>query len=81
MNGRQAARSAAQRIEELEHWIRLNTADIKGYNKVILGMIEGESPCGMCNDRDECQREEKDGKGCEDWLLKFGLADVPEENR
>lgn len=81
MNGRQAARAAAQRIEELEHIVRLNTADIQAYNQVILGQIKGESPCGLCNDREECQREEKDGKGCEDWLLKFGLANTAKDNR
>ena len=71
MNARQAARAAAKRIEELEHFVRLNTQDIKDYNKVIQDMIAGESPCPYCEDWEECNLDAKAGKGCSSWWLRY----------
>ena len=71
MNARQAARAAAKRIEELEHFVRLNTQDIKDYNRVIQDMIAGESPCPYCEEWEECNLAAKAGKGCSSWWLRF----------
>jgi len=72
MNGRQAAKLAAKRIEELEHYQREASMDIKAYNGCINSMIKGGSPCDWCDFAIECQREEKTaGKGCEEWMLAF----------
>ena len=72
MNARQAARAAAKRIEELEHYQREATADIKAYNGCIQSMIKGGSPCDWCEEQVECQKEEKAAsKGCKDWWLAF----------
>lgn len=76
MNARQAAKAAAQRIEELENYNRRCSADIKAYNQCIDAMIVGESPCQWCMEHDECQLEAKDGKGCSEWWLK----DIPFED-
>jgi len=71
MNARQAARAAAKRIEELEHFVKLNTQDIKDYNKIIVNMIAGESPCPYCEDWEECNLDAKAGKGCQQWWLRY----------
>lgn len=84
MNKRQALKAAAETIKDLEAQIkalegeikdqeyfnRLSAADIKVYNKVIDGMIAGESPCKWCEDHatGEC---DKMGKGCGEWMLMW----------
>jgi len=70
MNARQAARAAAQRIAEDERIMALNKADIIDYNTCILAMIDGKTPCIYCEDYKECQLEAKDGKGCDQWMLR-----------
>lgn len=71
MNGRQAAKAAAKRIEEQEHTLALNKADIRDYNQVILDLIGGKSPCDYCEDLNECQLQAKtDGTGCSEWMLR-----------
>lgn len=71
MNGRQAARKAAEKIDELERTITHNVVDIRLYNHCIVDMINHNSPCKYCNDYDECQKEGKDVSiGCEDWVLR-----------
>ena len=71
MNGRQAAKLAAKRIEEMERVAALNCADIVDYNKCILHMIAGGSPCEYCEDLEECQLQAKGGTGCGEWMLKM----------
>jgi hypothetical protein len=72
MNARQAARAAATRIEELEHYQRMATHDIRQYNKVIMHMIQHGSPCDYCNDLEECREAGKDVSiGCDMWMLRF----------
>ena len=72
MNGRQAARAAAKRIEELEYVNAMQSRDIADYNKCILSMISGDSPCVWCEERPECQLEAKSaGKGCQEWWLRY----------
>ena len=48
MNGRQAARAAAKRIEELEYVNAGQTADIKDYNACIQDIIYGGDVCKWC---------------------------------
>ena len=79
MNGRQAAKLAARKIEELENDNRRCKADITGYNVVIQALIRGESPCPWCEEYSECQLTEKDAKGCEQWWLAFTHPDVKED--
>lgn len=72
MNGKQAARAAAKRIEELEYVNAMQSKDIADYNKCILSMISGDSPCLWCEERPECQLEAKEaGKGCSEWWLRY----------
>lgn len=71
MNARQAAKSAAKRIEELEHTIAQYKSDVQDYYKVIEDQIDGKSPCPWCEDYVECQLDAKDGFGCHEWLLRF----------
>jgi hypothetical protein len=71
MNARQAAKAAAKRIEELEYYNTLCKVDIQAYNAVIEGTVDGKSICEWCEDRDECEKPEKGGKGCHDWMLMF----------
>lgn len=81
MNARQAAKKAAERIVELEDYNARCSADIKAYNQCIDGMIAGNSPCPWCMEYPECEREEKDSKGCNEWWLKdidFTGGDVDE---
>lgn len=81
MNAKQALRAAAKRIEELEHYNRLASADIKTYNEVIDGMIAGRSPCDWCEDQQECQLQaHADGKGCDMWMLAFPKGDDAHED-
>ena len=69
MNGRQAAKLAAEHIKELEFYNAKCKQDITAYNQVIEALIRGESPCRWCEDIEECQLEEKNGKGCAEWML------------
>ena len=71
MNGRQAAKAAAKRIEELEYVVKMQIADIKDYNACIVGHIEGESVCKWCEEAPECQRDVKDKGGCSEWWLRY----------
>ena len=75
MNAKQALKMASKHIADLEDFNRRATIDNKAYNKVIEGMIRGESPCPWCNDYQECQLQAKDGKGCEDWFLTMEIQE------
>ena len=71
MNGRQAAKLAAKRIEDLELYNAQCKADIVKYNRCIDSVIAGEKTfCDWCEDKEECQLEAK-GTGCHEWLLTF----------
>lgn len=75
MNGRQAAKLAAKRIEELENFNNHAVADIKAYSGCIISVISGEKTfCDWCEEQTECHLKAK-GKGCSEWWLKFN----PEE--
>lgn len=86
MNGRQAAKAAAAKIEELEakieeldHYNAKCKADITAYNKIVVGLITGGlNPCDWCEDKEECQRDVK-GKGCGEWWLTYSLPEIKEE--
>ena len=71
MNARQAAKAAAKRIEEMEHYNAKCKADIVAYNRVITGMIAGDiDPCEWCEEHADCERPLR-GKGCSEWWLAF----------
>lgn len=77
MNGRQAAKLAAKRIEELEYFNRSAGATIKRLYQAIDMIIAGENICEVCEDFNECQLEaKKQGKGCHEWSHKYS---APEE--
>ena len=79
MNGRQAAKLAAAKIEKLEHYNAKCKADITAYNKIIVGLIEGElNPCDWCEENADCKRLVK-GKGCSEWWLTYSLPEQKEE--
>lgn len=79
MNGRQAAKLAAAKIEELEHYNAKCKADITAYNKIIVGLIAGElNPCDWCEENADCERPIK-GKGCSEWWLTYSLPAQEEE--
>jgi hypothetical protein len=72
MNAKQSLKLAAKNIEILENYQFKATKDITAYNKCILSMIAGGSPCVWCNDLLECDKPEKTAsRGCEDWMLAF----------
>ena len=71
MNGKQAARAAAKRIEEMEHTIAQYKQDITDYNAVIEEMISGKSPCSWCEDVGECILDANGNVGCTEWMLRF----------
>ena len=77
MNAKQSLKKASERIAVLESFNRFAAADIKAYNFVIEQLIAGNSPCPMCNELEECQRPEKDGKGCSEWWLMDNIV-LPE---
>jgi len=78
MNAKQAAKAAAKKIEELEDYNRRASSDIKAYNEVILGMIDGKSPCDWCEENNACGLQAKaDGKGCQDWWLMWDHPETP----
>ena len=80
MNAKQALKLAAKNIEILENYQFKATKDITAYNKCILSMISGGSPCEWCNDQLECEKLEKTAsKGCDEWMLAF--IDVQAENQ
>ena len=73
MNARQAAKLAAKKIEELEHFNGMCVRDIKTYNEVVLTLIAGGDPCPWCNDQEDCPLISQ-GHGCKDWFLKVNLG-------
>ena len=74
MNGKQAARAAAKRIEDLEIMCARMSRDIKRYNEVIDSMIAGGDPCDYCEDCKECHLSDH-GKGCKLWMLSYEEED------
>ena len=60
---------AAKRIEELEYANKLYAVDVKALYAVIDGMTQGKTPCDWCDEQEECERQEKGGLGCTDFLL------------
>lgn len=79
MNARQAAKAAAEHIEQLENFNRRAVQEIRGLNAVIDSVIAGEkSFCDWCQERDECDRAEK-GTGCKEWWLTMTLPELPEK--
>lgn len=80
MNARQAARAAAERIVELEGVVARQAADIKDYNRIIVDMISGASPCTDCEEYEECQLDAKAGKGCSEWWLRYKKVTQPDVN-
>ena len=72
MNGRQAAKAAAKRIEEQEYMIGRQTRDIKDYNQCIWDIIAGKSPCIWCEENrlDECTHASRGSAGCSEWWLR-----------
>ena len=80
MNAKQSLRAAAKRIEELEYANKLYALDVVAYNAVIEGTTEGKSICEWCEDQDECEKTEKGGKGCKEWLLMFNHQEGEENN-
>ena len=78
MNSRQAARAAAQKIEELEFRLAMNILDIRDYNRVIEELILQKSPCPWCEDFEECKLEAKNMYGCPEWILHNNAKRVTE---
>ena len=72
MNGRQAARAAAQRIKEMEYIVAMQSKDIKGLYATVLDMIAGKSPCERCEENrlDECEHASLGSAGCSGWWLR-----------
>ena len=78
MNARQAAKAAAKKIEELEDYNQRSSADNKAYVQTIHGMIDGKSPCEMCEEHRLGECEHPDcylGKGCSEWWLRMDVYD------
>jgi hypothetical protein len=77
MNGRQAARAAAKRIDELEYMVSSQSRDIKDYNAVVLDIIAGKSPCTWCEENrlDECEHASRGSAGCSEWWLRYSTPD------
>lgn len=79
MNGKQAAKLAAKKIEELENYNARCKADIVAYNNIVLGMISGEiNICDYCEENADCKRPLK-GRGCSEWWLTYELPVKEEE--
>ena len=74
MNQRQSLREARKHIEkykaEIAELTRLNElyrADVKNFYECIEGTVDGKSICDWCEAYDECQLQDKGGKGCKEW--------------
>ena len=74
MNGRQAAKAAAKKIEELTYENMARVKDIKDYNSCVLDLIAGKSPCLWCEEHrlGECEHPESHmNAGCHEWWLRY----------
>lgn len=71
MNARQAAKSAAKRIEELEALVAGQTQDIKDLYAAILDHISGESLCRWCEEYPVCHLKARNGASCPEWWLRY----------
>jgi len=80
MNARQAAKAAAKRIEELERVNALYAVDVQAYWAIIEGTVDGKSICEWCEEQEECQKDEKGGKGCHDWMLMWNRQEEAESD-
>jgi len=75
LNGRQAAKLAAKKIEEQEYMLGRYKQDVIDYNACIQGVIAGMSVCGWCEEHEECKLDAKDGSGCAQWWLRYRKED------
>lgn len=81
MNMKQSLRAAEKHIEDLTHSNARYRNDVIAYNECITAMIEGKSPCGWCEDHEECQLQAKDGTGCGEWMLAMKFGEVRNDGR
>jgi hypothetical protein len=75
MNAKQSLKIVAGKLEDAEKVIKRASADILQYNRTIIAMIKGYSPCPWCEEFLECQKPEKteSHEGCEGWWLAFDV--------
>ena len=74
MNAKQALRAVRKQLEEQEELIQeqarllnLYKADVKNFYACIEGIVDGKSICDWCEAYEECQLQDKGGKGCKEW--------------
>jgi hypothetical protein len=74
MNEKQSLKAASKLIEEHEALIaeqarllNLYKADVKNFYACIEGTVDGKSICDWCESYEECQLQDKGGKGCKEW--------------
>ena len=74
MNAKQSLRAVSKQLEEQEALIaeqsrllNLYKADVKNFYACIEGTVDGKSICDWCESYEECQHQDKGGKGCKEW--------------
>lgn len=60
----------AELIENRE-WLAKRDYENQLMQRVIIGTVNYESICLHCEERNECNREQKDKRGCAGWWLRF----------
>lgn len=85
MNRRQALKAASELIEAQERdlaesarLIALYKADVHDYYDCIEGTVDGKSICDWCYEQNECQLQDKGGKGCKEWMLRSQPVQITE---
>jgi hypothetical protein len=81
MNAKQALKAASKHIEELEYANRLYAVDVQAYNAVIDGTVDGRSICEWCEDQHECEKAEKGGAGCHEWMLMWNHQEGEDDEK
>lgn len=52
-------------------WLAKRDYENQLMQRVIIGTTRYESICQSCEDYEECKREQKDKRGCEEWWLRW----------
>ena len=52
-------------------WLAKRDYENQLMQRVIIGTTKYESICQSCEDHEECKREQKDKRGCEEWWLRW----------
>lgn len=62
-------------IMESREWLAQRDYENQLMQKCISDMIGGKTPCTYCEEYKDCNKKQKDNRGCKGWWLRFLTED------